>query len=70
MRTNIDLDEEIVDEAMLLTNSKTKKEVVTLALKELIRKMKKQELAQLWGSNVWEGDLSKMRESSYEKFSL
>lgn len=61
MRTNIDLDDNLVEEAMNLASIKTKKEIVNIALKEFINKMKKQELAKLWGSNFWEGDLNEMR---------
>lgn len=61
MRTNIELDDALVSEAMILTKFRTKKEMVNFALEALIKKMKKQELAALWGSNIWEGDLDQMR---------
>lgn len=61
MRTNIELDDVLVKEAMSLTKLRTKKEMVNFALEALIKKIKKQELASLWGSNVWEGDLNQMR---------
>jgi Arc/MetJ family transcription regulator len=61
MRTNIELDDLLVKEAMSLTKLHTKKELVNYALEALIKKMKKQELASLWGSNIWEGDLNQMR---------
>lgn len=61
MRTNIELDDVLVKEAMSLTKLRTKKELVNFALEALIKKFKKQELASLWGSNIWEGDLNQMR---------
>jgi Arc/MetJ family transcription regulator len=61
MRTNIELDDVLVREAMSLTKLRTKKEMVNFALEALIKKIKKQELASLWGSNIWEGDLNQMR---------
>ncbi|MCP9770216.1 type II toxin-antitoxin system VapB family antitoxin [Lacihabitans sp. LS3-19] len=61
MRTNIDLDDVLVNEAMSLTKLRTKKDMVNYALESLIKKLKKQELAKLWGSNIWEGDLNQMR---------
>lgn len=61
MRTNIELDDVLVKEAMSLTKLRTKKEMVNFALDALIKKIKKQELASLWGSNIWEGDLNQMR---------
>lgn len=61
MRTNIELDDVLVKEAMSLTKLRTKKEMVNFALDALIKKIKKQELASFWGSNIWEGDLNQMR---------
>lgn len=61
MRTNIDLDDKLVLEAMSLASIKTKKDVVNIALKEFINSMKKKELAKLWGTGFWDGDLDKMR---------
>ena len=49
MRTNIDLDDQLVNEAMTLTGIKTKKEVVNLALQELVRSRKKKNLLDLAG---------------------
>ncbi|AUC60464.1 toxin-antitoxin system antidote component [Cyanobacterium sp. HL-69] len=49
MRTNIDLDDKLVEEAFSLTNVRTKKELVNLALKELIRNKKKLNLLDLSG---------------------
>ena len=40
MRTTLDLPEELVNEAMLASNAKTKTSVIVLALTELIRKSK------------------------------
>ncbi len=39
MRTNIVLDDQIVNEAMRLTGAKTKREVVDRALRELIARL-------------------------------
>jgi len=49
MRTNVVLDDALVDEAMKLTGARTKKEVVRLALEELIRSRKKKNLLDLAG---------------------
>lgn len=49
MRTNIELDDQLVSEAMALTGAKTKREVVHLALGELVRLRKKKDLADLAG---------------------
>ena len=49
MRTNIDLDDSLLEEAFRLTNVRTKKELVNMALKELIRNRKKLNLLDLSG---------------------
>ena len=49
MRTNIVLDDELVKEAQVLTGVKTKKEVVHLALSELVRSRRKKDLTALAG---------------------
>jgi Arc/MetJ family transcription regulator len=49
MRTNIELDDELVAEAMRLTGATTKREVVDTALRELIRSKKKKDLLDLVG---------------------
>jgi Arc/MetJ family transcription regulator len=49
MRTNIVLDEELVAEAFRLTDARTKKELIHLALEELIRVRRKRNLAELAG---------------------
>lgn len=49
MRTNIDLDDNLMEEAFRLTNVRTKKELVNMALKELIRNRKKLNLLDLSG---------------------
>jgi len=62
MRTNIDIDEKIMSEAIKLTNIKTKKGVVEFALRELISQKKRQKLLKFKGKLKWEGNLNKMRQ--------
>jgi len=52
MRTNIVLDDELVAEAMKLTGAKTKREVVDLALRQLLYKEKQRRLKKLKGSQL------------------
>jgi len=61
MRTNIDLDDKLVEELMQLSQIRTKKELIHAALKEYKRRLNMLELSKLWGSNIWEGDLNDMR---------
>jgi Arc/MetJ family transcription regulator len=49
MRTNIVLDDELIEEAFALTGAHTKKELVHLALEELVRSRKKKDLTELAG---------------------
>jgi len=49
VRTNIDLDDELVKEAMEATGVRTKKDVVHLALQELVRARRKKNLLDLAG---------------------
>tara|TARA_B100001971_G_scaffold181048_1_gene177587 strand:- start:1608 stop:1850 length:243 start_codon:yes stop_codon:yes gene_type:complete len=49
VRTNIELDDALVDEAFQLTNVRTKRELVDLALRELIKTRKRKDLISLAG---------------------
>lgn len=64
-RTNIELDEEILREAMELTKMKTKKEVVNFAISELVKKLKRKKILELEGKVQWEGNLNEMREGRF-----
>ena len=61
VRINIDIDEELLNQAKALTQAKTKKEVVELALKNLIEVFQRNQMLSLWGKVAWEGDLEEMR---------
>lgn len=61
LRTNIELDAELVNEAMKLTQMKTEKALVNYALKELVRKAKRKHLLAFEGKVRWEGNLNEMR---------
>ena len=63
MRTNVEIDDTLIKQAMALTDSKTKKEVVDLALRELVYQRKRRSILQYRGKMKWKGDLNKMRET-------
>ena len=63
MRTNIVLDESLVEQARKLTGIKTKKELIHEALRTLIRLRQQGEVRNLRGKLHWEGDLDEMRQS-------
>ena len=61
-RTNLVLDEHILDEAMRVLGAKTYSAAVNTALQEVIRLKKVQSISGFFGSGIWKGDLSQMRE--------
>ncbi len=63
LRTNIELDEKLVAEAMKLTHKKTKKELVNYALLELVQKIKRKSILEFEGKVEWCGNLDESRKS-------
>ncbi len=62
MRTNIDIDDTLLNEAMAATGSSTKKDTVHQALELLVQVRKNQaRIRELYGKIQWEGDLDAMR---------
>ncbi len=61
MRTNIVIDDKLMNMALKTTGLKTKKEVVEEGLKVLISIKKQAKLKSLRGKLKWEGDIEKMR---------
>jgi Arc/MetJ family transcription regulator len=61
MRTNIDIDDEIMSEAMTLSQLKTKKAVVETGLKLLVQMKKQEQIKSLRGKLKWDGALDAMR---------
>jgi Arc/MetJ family transcription regulator len=60
-RTNIVLDERLVGEGLKLTGLKTQKDLIHVALQQLVRREKQLGLLKLKGKIDWEGDLDLMR---------
>ena len=60
-RTNIVIDEAMVDKAKRATGIKTTREVVHVALRELLRHERLKEFRKLRGQVDWQGDLEQMR---------
>lgn len=63
MRTNIVLDETLVERAKKLTGIRTTRGVVEQALRLLIQLREQAEVRALRGRLYWEGNLDEMRES-------
>jgi Arc/MetJ family transcription regulator len=66
MRTNIVLDDELVEEAMRYTGLTTKKGVIEEALRTLVRLKSQESIRSLRGQLRWEGDLNTLRESRFD----
>ena len=60
-RTNVELDDRLVREGMRKFRCKSKRELVHLALSELMRDAKRKEILKLRGKVLWEGDLDESR---------
>ncbi|MDN5848673.1 MAG: type II toxin-antitoxin system VapB family antitoxin [Nitrococcus sp.] len=61
MRTNIVIDDELMERALRLTGLKTKREVVELALQTLLRLRQQEQIKRFRGKLNWQGDLEAMR---------
>jgi Arc/MetJ family transcription regulator len=60
-RTNLVLDEKLLEEATRLSGEKTYSAVVERALEDFVRRIKAHRILDLRGSGLWEGDLAAMR---------
>lgn len=65
MRTNIVIDDKLMEETLRATGLRTKREVVELGLKTLLRLNGQAEIRKLRGKIQWEGDLDAMRRSRF-----
>lgn len=68
MRATIDIDEKLMEEAKKLTMVKTKKELINLSLKELIRKKRIEHLISLYGTSPVDltlKDVEKLRKDEF-----
>ena len=61
-RTNLVLDEAVLEEAHRLGGERTLSRTVERALAEFVRRAKARKILDLAGSGAWQGDLAVMRE--------
>jgi Arc/MetJ family transcription regulator len=61
LRTNIVIDDKLMSDTLKATGIKTKREVVELGLRTLLRLRKQETVRQFRGKLQWEGDLNDMR---------
>ena len=62
MRTNIEIDDQLMKEAKELSGLKTKKEIVEKGLELLVQLNKQSKIREFRGKLKWEGNLDEMRE--------
>jgi Arc/MetJ family transcription regulator len=60
-RTNIVIDEELLEAGLKATGLKTRKALVDFALRDLLRRENQGKILELKGKIHWEGDLASMR---------
>ncbi len=63
-RTNVVLDEHILEEAVRVSGERTYSRTIERALSEMIRRARARGIEQLAGAGLWSGDLSAMRGDS------
>ena len=60
-RTNLVLDEQLLEQATRILGAKTYSAAVNTALEEVIRLKKIQQIPGFFGTGIWQGDLAEMR---------
>jgi Arc/MetJ family transcription regulator len=60
-RTNLMLDEDLLEEVVRVAGAKTYSKAVDMALRDFVRRAKARRILELAGSGLWEGDLAAMR---------
>ncbi|MBW2316106.1 MAG: type II toxin-antitoxin system VapB family antitoxin [Deltaproteobacteria bacterium] len=60
-RTNLVLNEQVLEEATRLSGEKTYSGAVMRALEDFVRRAKARQILELRGSGLWDGDLLEMR---------
>jgi Arc/MetJ family transcription regulator len=61
MRTNIEIDDKLMADALVATGLKTKREVVELGLRTVLKLKQQEEFRQFRGKLNWQGNLDEMR---------
>jgi Arc/MetJ family transcription regulator len=61
MRTNIVIDDKLMNDTLRLTGLKTKREAVELGLQTLLRLRQQEEIRGFRGKLDWQGNLEQMR---------
>lgn len=65
MRTNIEIDDDLLAEAMRVSGKATKRATVEAGLAELVRRHRVRRVGELRGTVEWVGDLDQMRSGRF-----
>ena len=65
MRTNVVIDDQLIEEAMKATGLETKRAVVDAALRLLVDLSKQEKIRKLRGKVDWKGNLDEFRASRF-----
>ena len=65
MRTNIEIDDELMQKAMAATGATTKKAAVEACMKRVVQLKAQEGILKWFGKLQWEGDLAVSREGRY-----
>ncbi len=65
MRTNIEIDDELMEQAMKATGATTKRAAVEASLRQMVQLKEQAKIRDLFGKVQWEGDLDAMREGRF-----
>lgn len=67
MRTNIDIDDQLMSDAMRCSGATTKKAAVEAGLRLLAQTHAQGSMRKLRGKVVWEGDLNQLRQGRIQE---
>lgn len=61
VRTNVVIDEDLIEAGLKATGLKTRRDLIDFALRDLLRRKGQRGLMELKGAIVWRGNLDRMR---------
>lgn len=68
MRTNVEIDDELMRKAMAASGKTTKKGAVEDALRLVVQLKRQEGIKKLFGKVHWEGNLDEMRQSRFPEW--
>jgi Arc/MetJ family transcription regulator len=65
MKTNVEIDDELLEAARRVTGLQSEREVIDAALRHLVQLTAQERIRELRGKVVWEGNLEESRRSRF-----